>query len=293
MSTARFGRKWADVDEEDDEYTGTSPKNNFFEMKDKDGIKTVYSYTERDKKTYKITKRVRQTTVTRWTNKAIESRKTMPKFGKALVDTAEENHITHSTEEVPIECTRKMNIVTMDAEDKFHEESIAMMENLTKEKKVWTDVNREKQEERDGDKAPPPAEEVDPKMGSLAEALRKKDDGAPAADGAKRYVPPSMRGAGAAAGPGGRPDQQQQQENSLRVFNLSEDVREGDLSELFSPCGRLQRVFLAKHMDTGLSKGFAFVTFYNREDAQRAIAKLNGHGYDNLIMKVEWAKPRA
>ena len=35
------------------------------------------------------------------------------------------------------------------------------------------------------------------------------------------------------------------------------------------------------------SKGFAFITYYNREDAQRAIDRLNGHGYDNLIMKVD------
>ena len=34
------------------------------------------------------------------------------------------------------------------------------------------------------------------------------------------------------------------------------------------------------------------VVFY-REDAQRAITKLDGYGYDNLILRVEWAQPRA
>merc|ERR1711948_43102 len=87
-------------------------------------------------------------------------------------------------------------------------------------------------------------------------------------------------------------DMSQQQDASLRITNLSEDVREGDLQDLFGQCGRLQRVYLAKDMTTYQSRGFAFVTYYTREDAQKAINKLNGHGYDNLILQVQFAKPR-
>ena len=36
-------------------------------------------------------------------------------------------------------------------------------------------------------------------------------------------------------------------------------------------------------------RGFGFVTFYHREDAAKAIAKLDGHGYDHLILHLEWA----
>jgi translation initiation factor 3 subunit G len=36
----------------------------------------------------------------------------------------------------------------------------------------------------------------------------------------------------------------------------------------------------------------AFVNFVHREDAEKAISKLNGYGYDNLILRVEWATPR-
>ena len=61
---------------------------------------------------------------------------------------------------------------------------------------------------------------------------------------------------------------------------------------------------------TGQCKGFAFVNYYRKEDAAKAIATLNGYGYiqtfykrkcillldffssyDYLILSVEWAKP--
>jgi translation initiation factor 3 subunit G len=49
------------------------------------------------------------------------------------------------------------------------------------------------------------------------------------------------------------------------------------------------RVYLPKH-EGGYAKGYAFVTFADREDAERAMQSLNGYGYDNLILRVEWAK---
>mmetsp|Transcript_23786 Transcript_23786/g.94325 ORF Transcript_23786/g.94325 Transcript_23786/m.94325 type:complete len:85 (-) Transcript_23786:422-676(-) len=40
-----------------------------------------------------------------------------------------------------------------------------------------------------------------------------------------------------------------------------------------------------------VSRGFAFVSYVRREDAARAMAALQGHGYDHLILKIEWARP--
>mmetsp|Transcript_56434 Transcript_56434/g.145300 ORF Transcript_56434/g.145300 Transcript_56434/m.145300 type:complete len:311 (-) Transcript_56434:586-1518(-) len=310
MSTARFGKKWADVDEDEDEGLMQSPKagaTRFETAADEHGIKTVIEYTERDGRTYKVTKRVQQTVVTTWTNKSIQERKNMAKFGKAATnDAALEKHlVVRSEEDIPIEISRKQGFAYTsakdEAEEKFYEESLAIMEGLTKEKKVWTDMNRERQEARDDAAGITGIRDImagDKKEGEAAAAgTPAATDGKPVAPGST-YLPPSLRGGAAAAGgkgggKGGDMSQQQQQEASLRVTNLSDDVREGDLQDLFAQFGRLQRVYLAKDMVTFQSRGFAFVTYYTREDAQKAINKLNGHGYDNLILQVQFAKPRA
>lgn len=288
MSTSRLGRKWADVDEEDEEVDDLqAPGSRRFETPaDENGIKKVMEYTERNGKTYKITKTVKQTTVQRWTNQEMVARRSMAKFGKAATSdpATEASHCIRSEEDINIEVCKKQlaQVQTAnDAEDKFLEEAIKNCESLFKQKKVWTDVNRDKQTERDA---------TEKKEEAAAPAADAAAAAAPAAAGTK-YLPPSLR-TGAGKG-GGKGDISGQQEASLRITNLSEDAREGDLQELFGQFGRLQRVFLAKDMNTHMSKGFAFVTYYAREDAQKAIDKLHGHGYDNLILQVQWAKPRA
>eukprot|EP00921_Rhytidocystis_pertsovi_P011483 GHVQ01018555.1.p1 GENE.GHVQ01018555.1~~GHVQ01018555.1.p1 ORF type:complete len:214 (+),score=38.45 GHVQ01018555.1:205-846(+) len=104
-----------------------------------------------------------------------------------------------------------------------------------------------------------------------------------------RYVPPAKRGA--RDGDIKSLEQQQKEECTVRVTNLSEDVKEADLTDLFGKVGKIHRIYLAKHKETKFSKGFAFITYTNRGDAAKAIDKLNRHGYDNLLLNVEWAKP--
>lgn len=41
---------------------------------------------------------------------------------------------------------------------------------------------------------------------------------------------------------------------------------------------------------TQQARGFAFVNFMYKEDAQKAIEKLDGHPYDHLILHLEWAR---
>jgi len=157
MSTARYGKKWADVDEEDDddeiEDQNKGGGTRFETQADKDGIKTVIEYLERDGKTYKVTKKVKQTTVKSWTNQSMIARKNMPKFGKPMLNEAGEKQLcVKSEEDVMIELTRKPAIVASikdDAEEKFYEESLDLSENLVKERIGWAQMNRARQLERD------------------------------------------------------------------------------------------------------------------------------------------------
>ena len=78
-------------------------------------------------------------------------------------------------------------------------------------------------------------------------------------------------------------------------MNLSEDTREGDVQKLFSAFGYVTRVFMPTHRDgdkQGMHKGFAFVQYKEFRDAETAISRLNGHGYDSLILSVGWAQPK-
>lgn len=79
--------------------------------------------------------------------------------------------------------------------------------------------------------------------------------------------------------------------NTIRITNLPEETQDSDIRDLFKDFGRITRIYLAKDKSTGNSKGFAFVSFEVRENAARAIKTVNGHGYNNLILIVEWAKP--
>lgn len=65
---------------------------------------------------------------------------------------------------------------------------------------------------------------------------------------------------------------------TLRVTNVSEDASEDDLRELFSRFGRVARVFIGKDRETGIGKGFAFVSFEEKAHAQKAMEKMHGFG---------------
>lgn len=117
---------------------------------------------------------------------------------------------------------------------------------------------------------------------------------------ANKYVAPHMRASASRGGsdrPGGGGGEmmreRREDQPTLRVTNLSEDATDSDVMDLFDRFGHVSRVFLARDRETNVCKGFAFVSFTSRDDAQRALDTVDGRGYDNLILRVEWAKSSA
>ncbi len=74
---------------------------------------------------------------------------------------------------------------------------------------------------------------------------------------------------------------------------VSEMAEEQELRDMFERFGRVTRVFLAKDRETGMAKGFAFISFQERTDAAKACEKMDGYGFKHLILRVEFAKKAA
>ena len=80
---------------------------------------------------------------------------------------------------------------------------------------------------------------------------------------------------------------------SMKVYvgNLPFSIDDEKLRELFAPFGDIEEVQVIKDKFSGRSKGFGFVTFANKEDAEKAIAKLNDKETEGRNLKVNEAKP--
>ncbi len=78
----------------------------------------------------------------------------------------------------------------------------------------------------------------------------------------------------------------------LYVGNMGYDVTSTDLEQLFAPHGQVQSAEVINDRSTGRSKGFGFVEMSSDQDAQAAIAALNGQDHGGRPLTVNEAKPR-
>ncbi len=81
---------------------------------------------------------------------------------------------------------------------------------------------------------------------------------------------------------------------STRLFvgNLSYQTKEDDLRQFFAAVANVKSVSVVMERESGRSKGFAFVEMATPEDAQKAIAELNGKMLQNRAIRVDLARPR-
>jgi translation initiation factor 3 subunit G len=77
---------------------------------------------------------------------------------------------------------------------------------------------------------------------------------------------------------------------TLRITSLSVDAEDDDLRALFAPFGSVVRANVVRDRETRESKGFGFVSFSFKSDAEKALQKMNGRGYDSLILSVSWSR---
>lgn len=233
-------------------------------------ILTEYKYNKDDKKikvvrTYKITKHV--------VSKSVARRKKLPKFGDSAKDSEGPNpHTTFVSDDI------NMQLITSKEEEKSSDAVLDSKNQFAKcrfcnDGHFTTNCpfrHTASYIEKILDTKPAAAS-------STADTSSTKRD---------KYVAPFIRDQQKNAGGKARDDT-----TAIRISNLSESTSDADLEDLTSKFGKKSKMYLAKDKNTNLCKGFAYVHFHNKADAEAAIRTLDGFGYDHLILKAEWSKP--
>ena len=80
--------------------------------------------------------------------------------------------------------------------------------------------------------------------------------------------------------------------SSIYVGNLSYEVNQEDLSEVFGEYGTIKRVHVPSDRETGRPRGFAFVEMESEANEDKAIEALDGAEWMDRELKVNKARPR-
>lgn len=78
----------------------------------------------------------------------------------------------------------------------------------------------------------------------------------------------------------------------LFVGNLPFSATQEEVRSLFAEFGEVERVSIITDRDTGKPRGFAFVEMPQDEEAERAIAALNGKQFGGRALNVNEARPK-
>jgi RNA recognition motif-containing protein len=78
----------------------------------------------------------------------------------------------------------------------------------------------------------------------------------------------------------------------LFVGNLSFDVTENDLQDLFAQAGSVKSVNILQDRATGRPRGFGFVEMTTEADSAKAISMFSGKDFKGRALTVNEARPR-
>lgn len=79
---------------------------------------------------------------------------------------------------------------------------------------------------------------------------------------------------------------------NIFVGNLSYQTTQEELRAAFAQFGNVERVSIVTDRDTGQPRGFGFVEMTEAQEAQNAIAALNGTELNGRAMNVNEARPK-
>ncbi|KAK4134210.1 eukaryotic translation initiation factor 3 subunit-like protein [Trichocladium antarcticum] len=298
---AQAKHDWADDEDLEDTTTTVAELPPMQKIQNKDGSTTIIEYRYNDDGLkVKTTRRIRYITHREVVNPLVAERKSWAKFGASAKDPAGPAVDTTSVGENII--FRPSTNWRKEAKDESKDPNAQAMKDKLKDKKVKCRIcNGEHFTARCPykDTMAPIGEAGDVAAGmgdepSAAGAAGVASQGSAGAGKKGSYVPPALRGGARGEGErmGGKFGERDDLA-TLRVTNVSEMAEEQELRDMFERFGRVTRVFLAKDRDTGMAKGFAFISYADRLDAVKACEKMDGFGFRHLILRVEFAKKAA
>jgi len=77
------------------------------------------------------------------------------------------------------------------------------------------------------------------------------------------------------------------------VRNLVFDMRENHLDKAFKQFGKIESINVPLNNSNNQNRGFGFVEFANKADAQSAIDAMNGSKFKGRNLTVEFSLPKA